>query len=184
MKLWTTGSMPRWAGPRWAAWAIGLAGVCCAALPAWSQALIDAGGQANLMHQHQLMRQQSGSDGAAADAQKKTPREQAALPAEARRSLAQHRRELRPEYERRVRRDGRPAADAWLRATAERLGRREGQAMQRPNAGAAGGPPAAAPAKAPGGDRRCARMVTRHRHVANLSGGPMQMIMVTECVPG
>lgn len=33
------------------------------------------------------------------------------------------------------------------------------------------------------GDRSCARIVTRTRSVASVSGGPMQMIMVTECVP-
>lgn len=33
------------------------------------------------------------------------------------------------------------------------------------------------------GDRSCARLVTRTRSVASVSGGAMQMIMVTECVP-
>ena len=33
------------------------------------------------------------------------------------------------------------------------------------------------------GDPSCARIETRTRNVASASGGPMQMIMVTECVP-
>ena len=33
------------------------------------------------------------------------------------------------------------------------------------------------------GDPACARIQTRTRNVASVSGGPMQMIMVTECVP-
>lgn len=33
------------------------------------------------------------------------------------------------------------------------------------------------------GDRSCARLVTRTRSVASVGGGPMQMVMVTECVP-
>ncbi len=33
------------------------------------------------------------------------------------------------------------------------------------------------------GDPSCARIQTRTRNVASVSGGPMQMIMVTECVP-
>ena len=33
------------------------------------------------------------------------------------------------------------------------------------------------------GDPSCARIETRTRNVASVSGGPMQMIMVTECVP-
>ncbi len=32
-------------------------------------------------------------------------------------------------------------------------------------------------------DPSCARIETRTRNVASASGGPMQMIMVTECVP-
>lgn len=33
------------------------------------------------------------------------------------------------------------------------------------------------------GDPACASLVTRTRNVASVSGGAMQMIMVTECVP-
>lgn len=33
------------------------------------------------------------------------------------------------------------------------------------------------------GDPDCARIETRTRSVAGVGGGPMQMVMVTECVP-
>ena len=49
-----------------------------------------------------------------------------AIKAELRRMVEQRKRELRPEYERRVREDGKPSADRWLRETAAELGRRDG----------------------------------------------------------
>lgn len=39
-------------------------------------------------------------------------------------------RTLRPEYDRRVKRDGQASADRWLRAVAHELGRRDGQAAR------------------------------------------------------
>lgn len=51
--------------------------------------------------------------------------DEAAIKAELRRMVEQHKRELRPEYERRVREDGKPSADRWLRETAHELGRRD-----------------------------------------------------------
>lgn len=122
-----------------------------------------------------------------------------ALRQDMQRAIDQRRRELLPEYQRRVRTDGRASADAWLRATAERLGREDGERMRRRHeAGAYAANAAtadhesrtrAAPAARSGDPRRkgkdpaCARMVTRQRNVPSVSGGPMQMIMVTECVP-
>ncbi|MBJ6979427.1 hypothetical protein [Luteimonas sp. MC1895] len=51
--------------------------------------------------------------------------DEAAIKAELRRMVEQRKRELRPEYERRVREDGKPSADRWLRETAHELGRRD-----------------------------------------------------------
>ncbi|MDH5834475.1 hypothetical protein [Luteimonas kalidii] len=120
-----------------------------------------------------------------------------ALRQDMQRAIDQRRRELLPEYQRRVRTEGRANADAWLRATAERLGREDGERVRRRHASGAYAAPVAADAprqpaqgtapvrdgKGKGTDPACARMVTRQRNVPSVSGGPMQMIMVTECVP-
>lgn len=122
-----------------------------------------------------------------------------ALRQDMQRAIDQRRRELLPEYQRRVRTDGRSSADAWLRNTAERMGREDGERVRRRHdAGAyAAATPGAARVSgertqaqsdrtsrsAKGRDPECARMVTRQRNVPSVSGGPMQMIMVTECVP-
>jgi hypothetical protein len=42
---------------------------------------------------------------------------------------------VRSEYARRVRRDGRPSADAWLRKAASELGSRAGAAERAPGDG-------------------------------------------------
>lgn len=125
--------------------------------------------------------------------------DQQALRADIQRSIERRRRELLPEYERRVRTDGRASADDWLRARAAELGRRDGEAIRRGhqrgnydadarNAGGGtvrgtGAGDTDAQARHRRGDPSCARLVTRNRAVANVSGGPMQMIMVTECLP-
>lgn len=130
------------------------------------------------------------------------------LRADTQRAIDQRRRELLPEYQRRVRDEGRPSADAWLRDAAERLGRRDGERIRRDHErGRYVVDGASAPARSPQqprvrttpaqrpetasdrvdgkrDGRSCARMVTRQRSVPSVSGGPMQMIMVTECVPG
>lgn len=113
----------------------------------------------------------------------------------ARRQLMEQRaRELFPEYQRRKRIDGKSSADAWLKATAAEVGRRDGETLRRTQerqaaAGSAQRPasptPAAgtsAPAQKAG--RKCARTRVAQRMVPSMSGGAMQMIMVTECVPG
>lgn len=134
--------------------------------------------------------------------------DQARMRADMQRMVDQRRRELLPEYQRRVQAEGRASADAWLRAEATRLGRRDGEQVRRnheqgryaqagrgpataaaPARDAAIAPPARRPEATPSpaarpGTRSCARMVTRQRSVPSVSGGPMQMIMVTECVPG
>ena len=56
--------------------------------------------------------------------------DEAAVKAELRRTVEQRKRELRPEYERRVREDGKPSADRWLREAAAEMGRRDGAAMR------------------------------------------------------
>lgn len=122
---------------KWIAAAV-LAASACLSMPAFAQ--FDAGQQANLMHQHELMRKQTTGDGNRREARAEdragqrgkgiTPRQQAAIEAEMRGRFEQHRRELLPEYERRVKSDGKPAADAWLRRVATEAGRRDGNAIR------------------------------------------------------
>ena len=135
----------------------------------------------------------------AAQASQRGAIDEQALRQDMQRAIDRRRRELLPEYQRRVREDGRANADAWLRATAERLGREDGERVRRNHDSgkydAASRNMADMPAagdrrgtgkKAADGKRKdpaCARMVTRQRNVPSVSGGPMQMIMVTECVP-
>lgn len=123
---------------------LGMLGALCVVPPAGAQ-LIDAGGQANLMQQHAMMRNQSTGDGPdwidrealrkkrtsqpLAHAPARTPVDEA-MEVEMRRMIDQRRRELLPEYERRVRSDGRPSADRWLRHVATDLGRRDGAAIR------------------------------------------------------
>ena len=115
--------------------------------------------------------------------------------ADNRRLMEQRARELFPEYQRRKRNDGKASADAWLQAAANDMGRRDGAAARRTHegpttaTGPARSPAAAAPAAQPspqkhGNGRKCARTRIGQRMVPSMSGGPMQMIMVTECVPG
>ncbi|MGY1519253.1 hypothetical protein [Luteimonas sp. A482] len=128
------------------------------------------------------------------------------LHADMQRAVDQRRRELLPEYQRRVRDEGRSSADAWLRGEAERLGRRDGERIRRDHERGGNVVDGTAPARpvqsrlgttpvqrpeaardrvdGKRDGRSCARMVTRQRSVPSMSGGPMQMIMVTECVPG
>lgn len=87
----------------------------------------------------------------------------------------------------RVRSDGQASANAWLRAESDRLGRQEAEAIKRRHAGTIA-PRADASDKrrtpratAKTDDKPWDRIVTRQRMIANLSGGPMQMVMVTEC---
>ena len=50
---------------------------------------------------------------------------------ELQRCMARHRRELLPGYERRLRLEGKSAADAWLRVEALDRGRREAESLRR-----------------------------------------------------
>ncbi|MFD2649352.1 hypothetical protein ACFSX5_16320 [Devosia albogilva] len=86
----------------------------------------DAGGFALQQHQHQLLQQQTApnnseeSDGAGAG-----------VGAETYDSLrTRYMKQLQPEYEMRVRRDGPEAAQAWLKREAGRLGREAAGILQ------------------------------------------------------
>ncbi len=126
-----------------------VAGVLCIAGPA---SAFDAGGQAALMQQHTMMRNQSTGDGpdwidreaqrrknngkvmksadgpAPASSQRRL--DKAVVEAEKRRLMEQRKRELLPEYERRTRTDGKASADRWLRKAAAEAGRRDGAAVR------------------------------------------------------
>lgn len=121
---------------------IAATGFFCAIPDARAQ-LIDAGGQANLMQQHELLRNQTTGDGpdwvepgddravpAKPVRQDGARNREAAMRAEMRRMFERRRRELLPEYERRVRADGRASADAWLKQVATEMGRRDGEAIR------------------------------------------------------
>lgn len=126
---------------------VGLLAAVCILPPARAQ-LIDAGGQANLMQQHTLMRNQSTGDGPdwvdrealrrknggkvmpESAARSDAPIDQAALERDMRHMIERRRAQLLPEYERRVRSDGRPSADRWLREVATEMGRRDGQEIR------------------------------------------------------
>jgi hypothetical protein len=56
--------------------------------------------------------------------------DEATLKAELRRRVDAHRRRLLPEYERRVKADGRDSADRWLRAEATAAGRLDAQELR------------------------------------------------------
>ena len=125
-----------------------LSGISLVAAGPASAQLVDAGGQANLMQQHTLMRNQSTGDGPdwvdreelhrkhgdkgmpGSSAGRDAPVDQAALERDMRRMIERRRAQLLPEYERRVRSDGRPSADRWLREVAAEMGRRDGEEIR------------------------------------------------------
>lgn len=113
------------------------------AIPVARAQLIDAGSQANLMQQHELLRNQTTGDGpdwvepgddravpAKQIRQDGARNQETAMRAEMRRMFEQRRHELLPQYERRVRLDGRANADAWLKQVATEMGRRDGEAIR------------------------------------------------------
>lgn len=125
-----------------------LLGISLGATSPASAQLVDAGGQANLMQQHTLMRNQSTGDGPdwvdrealrqknggkvlpGSSARRDAPVDQAALERDMRHMIERRRAQLLPEYERRVRRDGRASADRWLREVAAEMGRRDGEQIK------------------------------------------------------
>lgn len=86
---------------------------------------IDAGQQAMIMHQGDLLEQQTAPNNGAAANSRASPK-QNTLTASMGCSMARDREKLRPEYERRVQAQGRQAANAWLRQEAATLGRQAG----------------------------------------------------------
>lgn len=90
-------------------------------------------------------------------------------------------RQLAPGYQRRLRVDGEASANEWLARRVKELSDRDAEraaapARRRDGQGVDG--------DADGKREPCAKTVVVQRLVPNLSGGPMEMIMVTECVPG
>jgi hypothetical protein len=88
-------------------------------------------------------------------------------------------RQLAPVYQRRLREDGEASANAWLARRVRELGERDArraaaQARRRDKGDA----------DADDNREPCAQTVVVQRLVPSLSGGAMEMIMVTECVPG
>ncbi|MCK8780014.1 hypothetical protein M0654_08455 [Rhizobium sp. NTR19] len=104
-----------------------VAAVAASALLSSPASGFDAGGFAMQQHQHQLMRQQSTPNNS-----KEQPRARRYSSQEKslRGRLLQRKQRLRIEYEQRVRRDGRPSADRWLKKEATRLGREAGRAVR------------------------------------------------------
>ena len=101
-----------------------------------------AGDMSNQRHQHAPPRDQALRDAAdedeVSDSRARAVQagpgdrriDEHALKADMQAIIERRRRELLPEYERRVRTDGRQQADAWLRARAAELGRRDGEAIR------------------------------------------------------
>lgn len=86
----------------------------------------DAGGFAFQQHQHQLLQQQTAPNNIAGDPQQ--PADDRAAQVQA--LKAQYMEQLRPEYERRVQRDGLSAANKWLSQEAYRLGQKAAEMVQ------------------------------------------------------
>ena len=88
-------------------------------------------------------------------------------------------KQIEPEYNLRLRRDGKLSADRWLAATARELGRQEGSADR---AAADGGKREFRPPdKHRAGNKDCKRIVWQVRSFADFSGG-MHMTQVPVCV--
>ncbi|WP_058100253.1 hypothetical protein [Paracoccus sp. MKU1] len=106
-------------GQRWAAAAVAMIWASAAgAQTPW----FDAGNQAMIMHQGDLLEQQTAPNGgASAGKAGKKPVRTADC------SISASRERLRPEYHRRVQAQGRKAADAWLQQQAAALGRHAAQ---------------------------------------------------------
>ncbi|MBB6181621.1 hypothetical protein [Pseudorhizobium flavum] len=86
----------------------------------------DAGGFAFQQHQHQLLQQQTAPNNNARPRQQHSSDSASQVQA----LKAQHMKRLRPEYERRVQRDGLRSANQWLSQEAYRLGQEAGQMVR------------------------------------------------------
>lgn len=105
------------------------AAAALAAPAAGQEPLIDAGGQAMLMHQGDLLEQQTAPNNDHTG-RRRPPSADRRETAGSACSIDAERDRLRPEYERRARTLGRPAADAWLRRQAAELGRSAGERVK------------------------------------------------------
>lgn len=90
-------------------------------------------------------------------------------------------RQLAPVYQRRLREEGEASANEWLARRVKELGERDAeraaaQARRRDRRDAG--------VDADDAGEPCAQTVVVQRLVPSLSGGAMEMMMVTECVPG
>lgn len=83
--------------------------------------LVDAGNQAMIMHNGNMLEQQTAPNNSISN--KRIPRNKNTKSSC---SVADAKESLRPEYERRVRADGPHAAQAWLQDEATSLGRQAG----------------------------------------------------------
>lgn len=99
-------------------------------VPAAAQ-LIDAGQQAMIMHQGNLLEQQTAPNNETTNQRRRASPQRPTRVASSGCTVEREREALRPEYERRVRADGQQAANAWLRAEAGALGRRAGEQAKR-----------------------------------------------------
>ncbi len=86
---------------------------------------IDAGQQAMIMHQGDLLEQQTAPNNSDTEDNRASSRQKPDT-ANLTCATSRDREKLRPEYERRLRTDGREAADTWLRQEAAALGRQAG----------------------------------------------------------
>ena len=89
--------------------------------------LIDAGQQAMIQHQGDLLEQQTAPNNRQGRRSPPKRVSGAVRTAQTGCSIAADRERLRGEHQRRVRLEGRAAADAWLRQAASDLGRRTGE---------------------------------------------------------
>jgi len=110
---------------------MGLAATMPGIAPAYAQTpWIDAGQQAMIMHQGDLLEQQTAPNNGETTESRASP-DQTTRIASSGCNMARDRERLRPEYERRARADGQQAANEWLRAEAAALGRRAGEQAKR-----------------------------------------------------
>lgn len=109
-----------------AATAIALGLACPMAHAQW----IDAGGQANLMHQQELLRNQTTGEGPDWAGEDKPPE---GSDQDLRKRREQRRLELQPEYARRLRAQGKTHADAWLARAMQELARRDRDGLRARN---------------------------------------------------
>ena len=108
----------------------GVAGLIGLAVPASAQMpWFDAGNQAMIQHQGDLLEQQTAPNNGGTSAERpRAPSGNAATLLAA--CQARAKAQLRPEYDRRLKAQGQAAADAWLRQAASSAGRWAGERVK------------------------------------------------------